>query len=122
MPDSVGFASMVFVDPTPDSAFVSAPQNIQLTDFPGFDINGMQPEDNLFLQPLGLSVRQGDQLATRILWYWSAATQQVETALNDQSLRLLSTRGFGEVTLPQRGEPPPELRTWASTVTYSITS
>jgi hypothetical protein len=107
--DLEGFASMVFADPLEDSAFLSAPGDRLITDFPGFDINNVEPDHEIFLETWELPTRADAGVEGRVLWYWSPESNWVETAPNDQPLTLFSTRGFGQATLRQFAAPPAPL-------------
>jgi hypothetical protein len=101
--DEGGFATRIFADPLLDTAFSPAPGDLQLTDFPGFEINGLEVDEGLYLQAMARPVRGSDPVEQRLLWYWNPATQEVEVTVQESSLRVISTGGFGEFTLPQAG-------------------
>lgn len=107
--DPYGWATMVFADPLEDSAFLSAPQDRLLTDFPGLDLNNVEPGVGVSLEVLA----QPDFTtggAARTLWYWSPESEAVGEAPNDQTLLLYSTFGFGQSLLAQFDAPPPALQ------------
>jgi hypothetical protein len=71
----------------------------------------MEVESGLYLQVMVRPVLGSDPAEERLLWYWNPATDMVEVAPNEESLRVISTRLFGEFTLDQvETAPPPELR------------
>src|SRR5688572_22827481 len=109
--DPDGFARMVFADPLEDTALSPAPGNLLLTDFPGLHIDGLGADEGLLLEVLPRPVLGASPAASRLLWYWNPATEEVEVAPNDQTLRVISQRLFGENVLPQTDEPlPPALQ------------
>jgi hypothetical protein len=105
--DPDGFARMVFADPLEDTAFAPAPGDLLLTDFPGLDIKGIGAGDGLILEVFPRPVLDANLAEERLLWYWNPVTEEVEVAPNDQMLRVISQRLFGEILLPQTDEPLP---------------
>jgi hypothetical protein len=107
--DSGGFAPMIFADGSEDAQLehVTLPTfgSVALTDQPGFIIQSLVPHSAMALEFIPRPVQGTNPLEERLLWHWSADTQTVAVAPNDESLNVASE--FEQAVLHQLGTPVP---------------
>lgn len=105
--DDYGYAQQVFFDTSIDARldYVTLPSGVRvaLTNLPGTDISGMQPESGLYLNPIHRPNFTSPTHEDRWLWYWSASSREVELAPNEESMWVVSE--FGETTILQSEAP-----------------
>ncbi|QDU91566.1 hypothetical protein Pla175_49950 [Pirellulimonas nuda] len=76
---------------------------VWLSDIPGVDLTGLAPGAGLFYEPLAMPDYSQPGAPQRMLWHWDPLDQQVDDNPEGASLRVLSTRLFGDVTFDQHG-------------------
>ena len=107
--DTNGFAPMIFADGSEDAQLehVNLPTfgSVALTDQPGFVVQSLVPHSAMALEFIPRPVQGTNPVEERLLWHWSAATQMVDLAPNDESLNVASE--FEQATLHQPGSPVP---------------
>jgi hypothetical protein len=107
--DPNGFAPMIFADGSEDAQLehVNLPTfgSVALTDQPGFVVQSLVPHSAMALEFIPRPVQGTNPVEERLLWHWSAATQMVDFAPNDESLNVASE--FEQAVLRQPGSPAP---------------
>lgn len=97
---SAGYVSLAY-DYHEDAYLDVAPGNTQGSTLPGFDVNDMEINSELFLEVVPRPDFTDPTTPMRWLWFWDKETQQTAVAPNDPFLRIASQRGFGDVRVTQ---------------------
>lgn len=108
--DSHGLADMYFADPLEDSAFIAAPGDRLITDFPGLEMNDLEPDSGLSQRIVPVPVSKSSGPTQRLYWFWDQLSEDVRVLETDPALTLFSQRGYGAASFHQWGEPPAPLR------------
>lgn len=101
---SSGFVSLAY-DDDEDAYLDVAPGNTQGSTLPGFEVNDVEANSQLFLEIVPRPDFTDPSTPLRWLWFWDKETQQTAVAPDDPFLRIASQRGFGDVRVTQFGQP-----------------
>jgi hypothetical protein len=104
LPFDNGFAAMAF-DYHEDAFLDTAPGFTVGSTLPGFEINGMEPDSQLWLEVVPRPDFSSPGTPPRWLWHWSETGGEIATAPNDPTMELASQRLFGSVLLSQFAAP-----------------
>ena len=99
-----GYATMIF-DYHPDAFLDVFGPGVLGTDLPGYEINGMTPGSQLFLEVIPRPDFTNALRPDRWLWHWRFSTSKVEVAPSDPVLEIVDNDDVNHVLLTQFAEP-----------------